>query len=401
MLIIADTYRVFVGTCLSLEFILTDSDLEQYQDYIPLAVGGLALVIQWWFLLLVYIRTALYRVRELPEEPATLPGLSVVICARNEEENLRRNLESVLNQDYPDFEVVLVNDCSRDDSQWVLKDLAEQYPQLHVVTLKEDDRFQHGKKFAVTMGIKAARHDRMVFTDADCRPASDQWLRHMGNSFAEGVEIVLGYSPYTRLKGFLNLFIRFETFHTAISYLSHALGRNAYMGVGRNLAYSRDLFFRGKGFASHMHILSGDDDLFVNQNARRKNTAICIHPDAQVWSDPKTTYATYARQKRRHHGASSAYKARHKWMLSLQMGSAIVFYLSLIVCAFLYPEFWMYLAGAYASRLLVQLLIFKPAMKKLQVLDLLAWLPLLDIIFYFYTSFNGLLSLFRKETRWK
>jgi biofilm PGA synthesis N-glycosyltransferase PgaC len=375
--------------------------LEQYQEYIPLGIGLLALVIQCWFLLLVYLRMALYRVRSLADEPAGLPGLSVIICARNEEENLRRNLESVLNQDYPDFEVVLVNDCSRDDSQWVLKELRERHPRLHVVTLKEDDRFQHGKKFAVTMGIKAAKHNLMVFTDADCRPQSDQWLRHMAGAFGEGTEIVLGYSPYTRLKGFLNRFIRFETFHTAISYLSHALGRNAYMGVGRNLAYSRELFFRGKGFASHMHILSGDDDLFVNQNARRRNTTICIHPEAHVWSDPKTSFTAYARQKRRHHGASSAYRARHKWMLALQMGSAVVFYLSLIVCGFLYPEFWMYLLGAYLLRLILQLLIFRPVMKKLQVLDLIAWLPLLDIIFYFYTSFNGLLSPFRKETRWK
>jgi len=378
-----------------------ESVLEQYQDYIPLAVGGLALIIQLWFLLVVYLRTARYKVLDLPEVTTEIPGLSVVICARNEEENLRLNLESVLTQDYPDFEVVLVNDCSRDDSQWVLKELQERYPHLHVVTLKEDDRFQHGKKFAVTMGIKAAKHNLMVFTDADCRPQSDQWLRHMAHAFRPGVEIVLGYSPYTRLQGFLNTFIRFETFHTAISYLSHALGRNAYMGVGRNLAYSRELFFRGKGFASHMHILSGDDDLLVNQNARGRNTSICIHPEAQVWSEPKTTYRAYARQKRRHHGASSAYKTRHKWMLSMQMASAVIFYLSLVVCGFLYPEFWMYLAGAYVLRLLLLLLIFRPAMKKLQVLDLLAWLPLLEIIFYFYTCFNGLLSLFRKETRWK
>src|SRR5690606_8891688 len=214
-------------------------------------------------------------------------------------------------------------------------------------------------------------------------------------------EIVLGYSPYVKLKGFLNSFIRFETFHTALSYLSHALKGNPYMGVGRNMAYCQDLFFKGKGFASHMHIPSGDDDLFVNQNATRRNTGISIHPDAFIWSDPKETYGDYSSQKTRHHGASKAYKRKHKWMLSLQISSAVFFYIFLILNALIFPAYWPCLVGAYFLRLLIQLLVYRPVMKKLQVLDLLILLPLLDIFFYFYTTFNGFFSLFKPEVRWK
>lgn len=374
--------------------------MDLYFIYIPLVVVGLAWIIQFWYLIAVYRKLAVYKIKDLPED-ALFPPLSVVICAKNEEENLKQNLESILNQDYPDFEVVLVNDCSLDDSEWVLKDLSERYPHLNVVTLKEDARFKHGKKFAVTIGIKGAKNQLMVFTDADCKPQSDQWLKHMGNSFSPNKEIVLGYSPYNRLPGFLNKFIRFETFHTAISYLSYALKRNAYMGVGRNMAYSEELFFKGKGFASHMHILSGDDDLFVNQNATKKNTTICIHPDAQVWSEPKTSYSSYSLQKARHHGASKAYKGKHKWMLSMQISSAVVFYIFFIAGMFLYPEYRIYLAASYFVRLIIQMLIYRSAMKKLQVLDLLLFTPLLDIFFYFYTAFNGFFSLFKREVRWK
>ena len=374
--------------------------MDSYFIYIPLIVFGLAWILQFWYLIIVYRKLAVYKIKELPED-ASYPPLSVVICAKNEEENLKQNLESILNQDYPDFEVVLVNDCSSDDSEWVLKDLSKRYSHLNVVTLKEDARFKHGKKFAVTIGIKGAKNQLMVFTDADCKPQSDQWLKHMGNSFASNKEIVLGYSPYNRLPGFLNMFIRFETFHTAISYLSYALKHNAYMGVGRNMAYSEDLFFKGKGFASHMHIPSGDDDLFVNQNATKQNTAICIHPDAQVWSEPKTSYSSYSLQKARHHGASKAYKSKHKWMLSMQVSSAVMFYIAFIAGMFLYPEFRIHLAAAYFVRLAVQMLIYRSAMKKLQVLDLLLFTPLLDIFFYFYTAFNGFFSLFRREVRWK
>ncbi len=374
--------------------------MDSYFIYIPLIVFGLAWILQFWYLIIVYRKLAVYKIKELPED-ASYPPLSVVICAKNEEENLKQNLESILNQDYPDFEVVLVNDCSSDDSEWVLKDLSKRYSNLNVVTLKEDARFKHGKKFAVTIGIKGAKNQLMVFTDADCKPQSNQWLKHMGNSFASNTEIVLGYSPYNRLPGFLNKFIRFETFHTAISYLSYALKHDAYMGVGRNMAYSEDLFFKGKGFASHMHIPSGDDDLFVNQNATKQNTTICIHPDAQVWSEPKTSYSSYSLQKARHHGASKAYKSKHKWMLSMQVSSAVIFYIAFIAGMFLYPEFRIHLAAAYFVRLAVQMLIYRSAMKKLQVLDLLLFIPLLDIFFYFYTAFNGFLSLFRREVRWK
>lgn len=378
-----------------------DITLNNYLPLLPLIILGLALLIQLYFLVFIYRKLAAYKVRELDRENAKTPSLSVVICARNEEENLKENLEFVLNQDYPDYEVVVVNDCSYDDSEWILKEFSEKYSHLNIVSLKEDVRFKHGKKFAVTIGIKAAKHNLMVFTDADCRPTSVNWLRNMGDSFEEGKAIVLGYSPYTRHPGFLNRFIRFETFHTALSYLSHALKRNPYMGVGRNLAYTKTLFFEGKGFASHMHILSGDDDLFVNQNATRHNTSICIHPDAQVWSDPKRTYESYALQKTRHHGASKAYKGQHKWMLSLQIGSAVTFYVFLIVCIFLYTEWWPYLLGSYFLRLIIQLLVYRPCMKKLQVADLLPLLPIMDIFFYFYTSFNGFFSLLKKETRWK
>lgn len=377
-----------------------DITIDNYLPFWPLAVLGFALLVQLYFLLFVYRKLATRKVQGLPAGAQT-PPLSVVICARNEEENLKENLELVLTQDYPDYEVVVVNDCSYDDSEWVLKEFSQKYAHLNVVTLKEDVRFKHGKKFAVTMGIKAAKNNLMVFTDADCRPQSAHWLRYMGNSFEGDKEIVLGYSPYIKHPGFLNRFIRFETFHTAISYLSHALKRNPYMGVGRNLAYTKSLFFKGKGFASHMHILSGDDDLFVNQNANRHNTTICIDLDAHVWSDPKRTYSSYALQKTRHHGASEAYKTGHKWMLSMQVGSAVTFYLFLILCLFLYPEWWYYLAGAYVLRLLIQLIIYRPCMKKLQVGDLLPLLPIMDIFFYFYTTFNGFFSLFKKETRWK
>lgn len=354
--------------------------------------------LQLYFTLVIHPKLWFYKISE--SEPPLLQPVSVIICARNELENLKENLKFFLEQDYPDFEVILVNDCSHDGSEWYLKDLSVEYKHLKVVTLHDHPRFKHGKKFAVTLGIKASSNEHMLFSDADCRPSSDQWLRIMQNNFRDKTEIVLGYSPYKRKGGLLNAIIRFETFYTALNYLSFALAGNPYMGVGRNLAYKKSLFFRGKGFASHMHILSGDDDLFVNQNANSENTVIEIHPEAQVFSEPVTSFSAYFRQKTRHQGAGRAYQKKHKQVLILQALSGILFYAFLIILLCLNAQWWL-VSAIYLVRLLAQLIVLVPAMRKLKTLDLVWWLPLLDFIYYFYVMLLSIAGLFKKKQEWK
>ncbi|HEY0054127.1 MAG TPA: glycosyltransferase [Pedobacter sp.] len=326
--------------------------------------------------------------------------VSVIICARNEEKNLQKNLPAILQQDYPDFEVIVVNDCSGDDSHMILRGFSSLYKHLKVVTINEHERFKHGKKFAVSLGIKAATKEHLLFTDADCEPTSNKWIDKMQRHFQGQVEIVLGYSPYKYERGFVNKLIRFETFSTALNYFSFALGGRPYMGVGRNMAYTKSLFFKGKGFASHMHIPSGDDDLFVNQNATTENVAIELHQDSHMWSAPKTTFLTYFNQKLRHMGAGKVYKSLHKQMLTYQTGSALLFYVAL-GCLILLKAQWWILLSFYLLRLLVQLLVYYPVLKKFKYKDLIWWVPVLDLIFNFYILVLSIASLFKKKVKWK
>lgn len=368
--------------------------------YIPLGILGILLFIQLYYIFFVYGKLSTYAVKSF-RKTSNQPPVSVIICAYNEEENLKKFLPGILEQDYPLFEVVLVDDCSDDETKWILKEFATQYPQrLKIVEIKEHIRLKHTKKFAVTMGIKAAKHDHLIFTDADCEPASPFWLAEIAEAFTTGKEIVLGYSPYFKQTGFLNRLIRFETTHTAMSYLSYALKRNAYMGVGRNLAYTKSLFYKGKGFNKHMHIKSGDDDLFVNHNATPSNVRIAIHPDAHVWSAPKETWASYYKQKARHSGASTLYKDKHKRVLATQLVSALLFYLMLVLCFALYPQVWYIPLSIYSIRLLSQFVIFSAIYRKLAVRDLLIWLPVLDLLYYFYICANGLFNRGKKQTSW-
>jgi len=374
--------------------------LEQYMTYILPGIFCLFLLLQLYYQLFVYTALRNFKPKALDEQ-AKLPPVSVIICARNEENNLRTYLTEILAQDYPEYEVIVVNDCSEDDSNWVLKAYKERYPHLRTVDITEHADYKHGKKFALTLGIKGAKYEHLIFTDADCYPQSKQWLRYLAQEFRPGVEIVLGYSPYLSKPGMLNRYIRYETYQTALNYLSYALKKNPYMGVGRNLAYTKSLFFKGKGFASHMHTLSGDDDLFVNQNATRHNTAISIHPDAMVWSNPKTTFKAYQRQKRRHFGAGKLYRGKHKRMLSLQALSTIFFYLTAILLLVLQTAYWPVVLGGFLLRFLVQMLVCFPVMKKLQVANLKGFLPLMDIMHSVYISFMGFTAAFTRSKQWK
>jgi biofilm PGA synthesis N-glycosyltransferase PgaC len=369
-----------------------------YLYFLILALFSGCFIVQLYYIFTVHLRLRSFDADE-PNEDVRHP-VSVIICARNEENNLKENLPSILEQNYPDFEVIVVNDCSNDDSKYVLEDFAKLYPRLKVVSIAEHERFKHGKKFAVTLGIKAAQNEHLLFTDADCRPASENWLNRMQQHFTDGKEIVLGYSPYQRESGFLNMLIRFETFYTALNYFSFALTGRPYMGVGRNLSYTRSLFFSGKGFASHMHIMSGDDDLFVNQHANSDNTVIEIHPEAQVWTEPKRTLSSLITQKIRHMGAGKAYKASHRKMLSLQAGTGIGFYVFLIALIFLQAQWWI-LLPVFLVRVIIQLVVYSPVFTKLSYQDLLWWFPVLDFIYYFYLLSLSAITMFKKKARWR
>lgn len=358
----------------------------------------LCFIIQLYYLVGRHTRLAAY---EAMDEivPANIP-VSVIISARNESANLQQYLPHILAQNYPDFEVVVVNDCSYDNSDEILADFEKQYSHLKVVTITEHDRFKTGKKFALTLGIKAAKHEHLLFTDADCQPASENWIARMAANFTTNAQIVLGYSPYYKSRNFLNPFVRFETIKSAINYISAALVGDPYMGVGRNLAYTKTLFFGVKGFAAHMHVMSGDDDLFVNQNANSNNTIVEIHPEAFTYTTAKTTFSSWYRQKKRHMGVGKLYRNEHRRMLSADAISGFLFYILLIGCLiFNFEPLWA--LGIWTFRAIWQLVIYRKVFRKLDAADLFWYLPVFDMFYYIYLNVFGLIGHFLKTRQWK
>ncbi len=366
-------------------------------SFILLGVLVIALLAQLHYFYRIFGKLAFYK--SAPSTKNNLEPLTVIIAARNEFKNLQKNLRSILEQDYPNFEVLVVNDCSWDDSQKFLEEMQEQYKHLHVSQLFEQEKYPTGKKFAITIGVKAAKNDVLVFTDADCVPASNQWLRHIQSRVEGGKEIVLGYSPYQKQKGFLNLYIRFETFMTALFYLGMALKKSAFMGVGRNLAYRKELFFRNKGFANHQHIMSGDDDLFVNETATKNNVAIEIDEESFVFTEPKKDFESWSRQKSRHMTTGKFYKTKDKVMLGIYYSSLFLFYASITAALIFNINTWPIILGVYLLRLISQEIIFYLAAKKLKCTSIVFAIPLLDLLYVFYIFVYGTKGLFTKQRK--
>lgn len=323
----------------------------------------------------------------------------MIICARDEAANLVRNLPGVLLQQYqPLPEVIVVNDNSVDESKYVLAELQKDWKQLRVIELTQEAKMIPGKKFPLSMGIKSATHEIVLLTDADCVPASENWVASMEEKYGEQTDIVLGYGPYHRQKGFLNKLIRWETFHSALQYFSMALAGLPYMGVGRNLSYKKSLFLKNKGFSSHHHIMGGDDDLFINMAANKKNTVINIDKESFTLSVPPRHFREWYHQKQRHYSTSREYKAKHKLLLGGYSFSQFLFYPLFFFSLF---HDWKIALAAWGIRAAVQGLIYFNSMKKLDEKDLFVLYPLFDLsMFFYYILFMP--SLFKKnKAAWK
>jgi glycosyltransferase involved in cell wall biosynthesis len=353
------------------------------------------LLIQLFYYLFVFSRFAFRKFHnaESPIEP-----VSVVVCAHNEGRNLKENIPLLMEQDYPVFEVVVVNDSSEDDTMEVLLDFKLKYPALKVVNFQKNFNFFSGKKFPLSIGIKAASHDLILLTDADCKPSGRNWITSMQRNFNGSADIVLGYGKYQREKGVLNKLIRFDTFFIAILYFSLARFGLPYMGVGRNLAYRRSFFFKKKGFISHYLVPSGDDDLFVNMNANRRNTRIEIDIESHTVSHPKESFGNWVIQKKRHISTSRYYKFIHKVLLGLYPFTLWVFIITFAAMLFLNYNIIVVLS-LFFLRILVQLPVLKKCSSQLGEKDLLFISPLFEILMllintrvflsnYFFISHN-------------
>lgn len=343
---------------------------------IVFSVFCLSVAVQLFYYLYYYLAPCKYKATGGTEEKCPV---SVIICARNEAENLKNFLPSILEQNYPDFEVIVVNDCSEDNSYDILGKLLVRYPNLKVSNVNKDAKFSHNKKFAQFIGIKAAKNEILLFTDADCKPESDLWIQEMASHFTDKRSFVLGYGGYIDERGLLNKYIRYDSMTIAMQYFGMAIRGIPYMGVGRNLAYRRSIFFNNKGFGAHNHVISGDDDLFVNSNATKENTAVEFSFNAHTRSVPSKSLIEWIKQKKRHLTTAPYYKTRDKISLFTESFTRIIFYAAFILLLS-FKFMWPLVIIFFGIRLITQIIVISLVQKKLNEPGIMVYSLIFDIL---------------------
>lgn len=327
----------------------------------------------------------------------SLPPVSVIICARDEEENLRKFLPLVLAQNYPDYEVIVINDGSYDNTEDYLALMVKEHAHLKTSFVPKETKSVSTKKLGITIGVKAAKNDLLLFTDADCMPESDRWISSMVRNFHSGTEFVLGYGGYLKKKGFLNKLIKYDTLFIAIQYLGMAVARRPYMAVGRNMAYRKEIFYNLKGFATTLNMISGDDDMMIQRGADEQNTEVEISPESVTWSEPKKTFKQWYVQKERHLSVSEHYKKTSKLRLAMEPLSRGLFYAGIILTAIFGNIISIGVAAFFLlSRYAIQAVIINKSAKQLREDRFYALIPLFDI---FLPLVSLYILIFEKKNR--
>ena len=377
---------------------------------------GVAWLYQVYFYLR-YILAAVRRTRPVSGNPSpvTLPGVSVIVCAKNEEQNLRDYLQALLSQDYPEYEVIVVNDGSVDDTRTFLEYWQKRYRNLRITFVPVGARVCSTKKLAITLGAKAAQYDYLLLTDADCRPESTHWIREMMSGFActDRTDIVLGFGAYFTKPGLLNRMIQFDTLLTGLQYLGMAAAGHPYMGVGRNLAYRKELFFAHGGFYGLLDNKAGDDDLFVNREATPENTAVVCTRESLTWSVPKTSWRDWLHQKRRHLSVAPKYKFSTKLRLLLEPLSRGLLYaaaialivfnheLSIVNCQLSIISLPLIAIGAMLLRWIMQVVLLNTAAHRWGTRKVALLIPLWEMVLPLVTLTMMLIEPLRpKPKRW-
>ncbi|MCL2247162.1 MAG: glycosyltransferase [Lentimicrobiaceae bacterium] len=371
--------------------------LSTFLPEITISILGLVVFFQILYYVILFFRFSFHK-QKLTEPKEYFP-VSIVLVAKNEAHLLIKTLPKLLQQDYPYFEVVVVNDNSDDATPQLIKDFQTHHPNLKLIHLESSVTNIKGKKFPLSLGIKAASYEHVLLTDAHCFPASTQWVKLVARHFNDSTKIVLGFNSIKKKIGFFNALIRFDKLHKAIQYFSYCLAKIPFMGEGQNLAYTKTVFFNNKGFASQNHLRFGDDDLFVNQVATGFNCTIEYQKDAHTISPAQSNFRNWVLLKTFRTKTLKLYRKNVRFFLRFYHFLITFFYLALGFAIYinLHQSFYLLVvASIVALKFIFQYISFGFAAAKLNETRLIPHILLFDILFAALNPLFFTASIFKK-----
>ena len=371
-----------------------------------LIILTVSIIILFLYYGLFYLRIGIRKERKSNETDENLPGVSVVLTVKNESEQLKKNLVYLLEQDYPNFEVIVINHVSQDHTRFILQTYQDNYPNLKVINFSQDVNLFQGKKFPLSIGIQSAKNDIILLTECSCKPKEFSWIKEMVEQFGSNTQCVLGYSNIETEKSLLNAFIQYDNLSYNASMFGYAMLGLPYTGCGKNLAYRRSFFFKKGGFIKHYNVPFGDDDIFVNENCTRKNTNVCLNNESFMTYQPKKTNKTWVQEKMKRMSTQKYYPLTDKLLLSLYPISVVLFYTSLIMLTVMNfnsetDVIWQTLIGVGVLKLGWQIFTFHKLERRLEGRKTAYFSPFFEIYFIIMNTIMYLFTLRKKMKRWK
>ena len=368
-------------------------------ELLLLGITLVSFIILCLYYLVAYARPLFSNRPQKAIEAADKVPVSIIVYAQNDSENLKKHLPALLTQDYPEYQVVVINDGSTDDTDDTLKFFQNEFKHLYFTYVPSYARYLSRRKLAFTLGAKAAKHEILIFTEAYCEPINDQWLTAIMSSYTPETNIVLGYCKYGNYKGLMHKLIAYDNLLSGLRYLSSVLFHHPYTGNGRNLSYRKDLFFKNKGYYKSLNLLPGEDDLFVNETATGKNTRVSYSPNSLTEMDKIEDFRVWKGMKVSRATTQKYYK-----------GKTLTFYHFETTCFFLFQAaaiasmaigltgHWMLSVIAfllYVIRFVIKANVFSRSAKMLQQSGNIKWLFLLEFVQPMFNTYVHIYRLFR------
>jgi glycosyltransferase involved in cell wall biosynthesis len=321
------------------------------------------------------------------------PGISVIICAKNEAKNLEKHLPLIAAQQYTDFEIIVVDDASDDDTPNVLEKLKTDIPNLKSIRINKGEKTGAGKKYIISKAVETAKNEVLAFTDADCFPASGRWLQVMANHLY-CFDIVLGIAPLVKSENNFTAQLQvYETAQTLLQYTAMAKAGNPYMAVGRNLMIRKSAYLKNAWTKKELELASGDDDLLIQKIATSSNTNTCTDNESFVFSYAKKNYTEWTQQKIRHYSAGFLYKTKDKMILSIFMLSKAFLYIAcLLNCRFIFLLIIYLVIITFIYKSIENIYKIETSWKKVFILD---------VFLIFNSIILGISNQFKINRKWK
>lgn len=381
------------------EFMDFSAILSNQIAILLIAVMACSLIVLFIHYPILYLRPARrFRASQSNETPKKLPPVSVILIVHNDAMWLRENLPYLLEQDYPNYELVVVDFVSQDDTSDVLKICSNHYALLKTVQFRQDVNSYRGKKYPLSIGIKSAQNDIILLSEPECVPKDFNWVRRMVEGYANPeTKIVLGYCGIRQKKSLFNALQVYDNLVYYLRFIAAALSGHPYTGNSCNLSYRRSFFFDHGAFYKHLSIAQGADDIFVNQNATHDNTAVILAPDSFTLTDAQPTLAKWMHKRRERTATRRFYSIRQKLQLIIYPLTVCLFYTSIVMLFINHLMPWQILAGVVALDWIWQIYMMHFATKHFGVKVLHWFAPLFEIYFIIANTILALTPLSLKK----